>query len=967
MSEQQVIVSDTPGSRGRAIDMEKPSRLRQALEARQVHQVMSQAPFFIVVSVACALIATAIYWNQPEPGHLSLLLWDGLFTAASLMRSIMVLGYRIDPHSHSTHFWHHAILVNALGFGALWGGAGMVINPFFLNSEPSSFAHHALLAALITCQNIAALAAYATHLPAFLAYSLFSLLPVSINLLASGEHLAQIMGMIALLFLGVLIFSGYQIHRMSRHAHWLQSKNEALIHVLEHSKKDMLDMTQKLALEIYERSNAETRLQDINATLESHVRERTRALTRLNTELRRSEQRLTLAMSAAGLGMWDWHIPSDVTYHSNFEQLLGFSSHELKGFMGHLKPLVHPDDHMTVKRALVLHMRHPETPYHACYRMRHRDGRWIWVEDHGRVITHEHGKPARMIGVRRDISAQREQEQGLRLAASVFSSAEEGIFVLDNHFTYLTVNPHFMTLTGYNDLDLIGHRFDDPTLRLNARFFFSQIIQTLTQEGSWAGEFTDYRKDSSSIRLWMRVSAVRDERQRVTHYVGLFTDVSSRQEAEERLSYLNNYDKLTGFANRSLFRDRLHAALQRAREVACRVALIFMDLDRFKQINDTLGHEVGDELLRQVAKRISDSKLGASMDTVARVGGDEFTLIIENYDDRSELEGICERLIGEMKRSFRIGEHELLLGASIGISLFPEHGRDLQVLLNHADIAMHQAKRIGGNTYRFYTEDLRATSLEQLTLETSLRKAIFREEFVVHYQPKMCLSSRRIVGVEALVRWNHPNMGLLTPGEFIPLAEESGLVSAISELVLNRACEQVQFWREAGLGDIRTSVNIAAHQLRKGDLIQIIERTVNRFGIDPSLLELELTESTLMEDAESNLSTLNALRDMGIQLSLDDFGTGYSSLAYLKRFPIDVLKIDQGFIRDIGKSPDDEAITRAIIAMAHSLGMKVVAEGVETEAVLDFLCAEGCDMIQGYFISRPMPEAQVSELLLRQA
>ncbi|NNM51447.1 MAG: EAL domain-containing protein, partial [Pseudomonadales bacterium] len=303
----------------------------------------------------------------------------------------------------------------------------------------------------------------------------------------------------------------------------------------------------------------------------------------------------------------------------------------------------------------------------------------------------------------------------------------------------------------------------------------------------------------------------------------------------------------------------------------------------------------------------------------------------------------------------------------IGISVFPENGRDLQMLLNHADIAMHQAKRTGGNTWRFYTEDLRATSIEQVNLETQLRKAIFRDEFIVHYQPKMCLKTNRLVGVEALVRWNHPTMGLLVPREFMPLAEESGLVSAISEMVLDKACRQVQFWREAGLGNIKTSVNIAAHQLRKGNLLQIVNRVIDSTGVDPHLLEFELTESTLMEDAEGVLDTLFGLRDLGIELSLDDFGTGYSSLSYLKRFPIDILKIDQAFIRDIGSSPDDEAITRAIIAMAHSLNMKVVAEGVETAQVMEFLRAENCDIIQGFFISKPVPESELYELLRKQA
>lgn len=946
-------------------------RIRESVQSglanRQVKQVFEQAPLFVVIASLCGAAAMWLYWGRPDINNQHLLAWGGIYLLATLVRVSVLIAYRYNPDAYSDGFWGYSILINAIVFGALWGMASVLFNPVvFPAGKASEYYHQALFAALIASQAIGALAAYASSFRSFIVYNVLSILPGVIHLFLTANTASLWLGTIGSLFLVFLVLSGHRVNVMTLTAHRLQYKNESLIRYLERSKADMLDVNQKLAMEIYDRTNAEARLQEVNETLERKVHERTQALSQLNTALRQSQERLSLAIDASNIGLWDWHLPSDEIYHSNFDQLLGYSGNELTGFMGHLKPLVHPDDYMSVKKAIVVHLRKKTPVYRVSYRMRHRDGRWIWVEDNGKVIAWDHNdRPLRMIGTRRNITHERETQEKLRLSASVFDTASEAIFILDHEFRFLAVNPYFSEITHFNENEVLGLKITDNLSHPSMRSVYENIVALLVRDGHWQGEFTDYRKDGSTFPQWLRISCVRDDSSRITHYVGLFSDLTSRKEAEEKLRYLSNYDKLTGFANRNLFRDRLHAALERSRESNSRLALLFMDLDRFKQINETLGHEVGDELLKEAARRISS--VNTSVDTVARVGGDEFTMILENYTDRPEIEAYCERIIAEMRRPFRIGEHELLLGGSIGISLFPDNGRDLQLLLNHADIAMHQAKRIGGNAFKFYTQGLRVASIEQLNLETNLRKAIFRDEFVVHYQPKMCLRGHKIVGVEALVRWNHPTLGLLTPSEFMPLAEETGLVSAISELVLDKACRQVQFWREAGLGQIKTSVNVAAHQLRKGNLLQITHRVIDHTGIDPKLLEFELTESTLMEDAEGTLDTLFRLRELGIDISLDDFGTGYSSLSYLKRFPIDTLKIDQAFIRDIGVSPDDEAITRAIIAMAHSLDMKVVAEGVETQEVMDFLKRENCDYIQGYFISRPVPETELSELLRRQA
>lgn len=950
---------------GRHPDSTAP-RMSESMDVMKTRLIYDQLPAFIVVTVISALATTALYWNDITTPQLYLQGWLGLFLGFLLVRMVVVWQVHHNIIDNPGKM-QNLVLLSAGITGAFWGAATILFNPELFPSDNDIFYRQALFGTLLASQCIAAMACYSAHFPSFITFLACTLLPGLAHVLLNPNPTAYATVGIGALLTVFLVVSGRRISMTTHSSLQLRVKNEDLIHYLEGSRGEMESINQKLALEIYDRKNAEVRLQEVNDNLERKVNERTQALSTLNDALRQSQERLSLAIDASGIGLWDWSLPTDDIYHSNFEQLLGYSSKELTGFMGHLKPLVHPDDYLMVKKAIVQHLRKRTPLYNVQYRMRHRRGHWIWVEDNGRVVAwNDEGRAIRMIGTRRDITKERTLEENLRLSASVFHQAAEAIFIMNRDFRILSVNPGFTQITGYTEAETVGTRLTEMRMHYSdVHNMYVQIVSELEQKGEWQGEFTEYRKNGESFPQWLHVTNVRNDHNEITHYIGICNDLTSRREAEERLRYLSNYDKLTGFANRNLFRDRLHAAISAARDRSTQVALLYIDLDRFRQINDTLGHEVGDELLKKAAKRISS--VNANADTISRIGGDEFTIIIDDYQDRAALEHYCARIIAELRRPFRINEHELLLGGSIGISVFPENGRELQVLLNHADIAMHQAKRLGGNTTKFYTSDLRVASIEQLNLENSLRKAIFRDEFVVHYQPKLHLATNRIVGVEALVRWNHPTMGLLYPNEFIPLAEETGLITAIGELVLDKACRQAQLWKDAGLGNISTAVNIPAQQIRKGNLVQLIDRVLSNTGLDPHLLDIELTESSLMDDGNDVRDMLQELRAKGIRISLDDFGTGYSSLSYLKRFPIDTLKIDQAFVRDIGTNPEDEAIARAIIAMAHTLGMDVVAEGVETQVHMDFLVREGCDYIQGYLLSRPVPDEELSGLLRRQA
>ncbi|MFK3797532.1 MULTISPECIES: putative bifunctional diguanylate cyclase/phosphodiesterase [unclassified Pseudomonas] len=430
---------------------------------------------------------------------------------------------------------------------------------------------------------------------------------------------------------------------------------------------------------------------------------------------------------------------------------------------------------------------------------------------------------------------------------------------------------------------------------------------------------------------------------------------------EERTRYLSHYDELTGLANRALFNERLREANQRVRQGGRNLALLHINLDRFKLLNDSLGHDIADQLLRHVARRLIAELSDA--DTVARLSADEFAVLLDSHGNLTALARVTTRLLAKLRSPTPVAGHDLVVSASIGIALFPDSTRDISTLVTQANMAMQHAKHLGGNNFQFYTESLQARTLEWLQLEIQLRRAIEEGQLEVFYQPKLELATGRLNSAEALVRWRHPSRGMVPPGEFIGLAEESGLIADIGEFVLRRACRQACEWQRSGLMPIRVSVNLSVHQLRQGKLVSLVRQVLDETGLMPECLELELTESQLLDSVEHIISTFRQLRELGVKLAIDDFGTGYSSLSYLKRFPVDYVKIDQAFIRGLNEGTEDAAITRAIIAMAHSLDLKVVAEGVENAEQLAFLRAHDCDEVQGYLISRPVEASAMGDVL----
>ena len=581
------------------------------------------------------------------------------------------------------------------------------------------------------------------------------------------------------------------------------------------------------------------------------------------------------------------------------------------------------------------------------------DGALMTLELSIRAIPRERNVAPNLLVEGRDITKRKSVEDKLQLAAAVFEQAREGFVIADRDGRVVTVNQAFCDISGYDAGELQGQQTAALGFGIGRRDVRRQVRAALQTNGHWQGEVRTSRKDGSLYTCWAAITQQCDASGAVTHYIGILNDITQFREVERNLVRLAHVDTLTDLPNRSLLADRVGQLTSVSRRDHRPFALMFMDLDQFKNINDTLGHSVGDALLGEVARRLQGSL--RELDTVARLGGDEFAVLLPGAD-AAGAELVASKLLERLAEPCMVQGHELSMTMSIGIATYPSDGDDYEILSRNADTAMYRAKHEGKATWRFFAAGMQQRSARQLQLESALRRALERNELLLHYQPQLDAAGEHLVGVEALLRWRHPEFGMVSPAEFIPLAETSGQIVAIGEWVLRTAVSQLKSWIDAGVAPMVVAVNLSAVQFRHAGLPATVSRALSDAGLPAQYLELELTESVTANPAAA-IAMMDALHGLGVRLSLDDFGTGYSSLSYLKRFPLHTLKIDQSFVRDIDTDPDDRAIVQAIIQMARALELKTIAEGVETDAQHQFLRREGCDMMQGYRFCRPMDAA----------
>ncbi|MFB3306057.1 phosphodiesterase DibA [Pseudomonas sp. AMR01] len=551
----------------------------------------------------------------------------------------------------------------------------------------------------------------------------------------------------------------------------------------------------------------------------------------------------------------------------------------------------------------------------------------------------------------------KENRERLQQAAAVFDSTREGVLVTDAQGLIVHVNRAFMAITGYSCEDVMGER---PSLFKSGRHssnFYQQMFQTLDKTGEWSGEIWNRRKSGEIYPQWQTLRVIHDEAGTISHYVAVFSDISAIKDSEHELAHLAHHDPLTDLPNRLLFTDRAKQALASAQVHKRGCALLLLDLDHFKIINDSLGHNVGDQLLKVVGERLK-GLFGPGV-TLARLGGDEFAVLAESCPQVVQAAALAQRVLEAMKLPFIFEGHQLFISASIGISLFPSDALSAEQLLRNADSALFKAKSVGREGYALYTEELTAHAQHRVEIAGELRRALDQRELRVYYQPVHDLNGSRLIGVEALVRWQHPERGLVPPGEFIPIAERTGLIADIDAWVMDQACRQMCQWLADGAPLSFIAVNVSSRLFARRELYEQVAQVLHASGLDPAFLELEVTESAVMEDPEVALEQLHRLRELGLRLAIDDFGTGYSSLLRLKRLPVQKLKIDQGFVAGLPWDEDDAAIVRVVIALAKSMGMQVHAEGIEQVEQAQFLSDQECDMGQGYWFGRPVPAGEI--------
>ncbi|MEO7200054.1 MAG: EAL domain-containing protein, partial [Dokdonella sp.] len=680
------------------------------------------------------------------------------------------------------------------------------------------------------------------------------------------------------------------------------------------------------------------------------------------------EDRLRLALWGSGDQFWSLDLATSTLTRIGSDQLIGGDVSSAISAADWKAHAVHPDDLIAVEQRLADCLSGNATAFQSEHRLRNEsDGDWIWVSSRGKIVARdEHGSPLRVAGTARNITESRVAERNQRISQEVIRSMSEAVSVADLDFCFVSVNPAFTRITGWQEADICGRNASVLNCAQHSGNHYQSIREVLMREGHWQGEIWQRRKDGEEFLCWLQNSAVCDAHGERTHYVSVLTDITERKRNEQELRYLANYDTLTGLPNRTLLSERLGRVVVRARRANRMAAVLFLDLDRFKHVNDSMGYAAGDRMLKAAGARLRQQV--RDTDTVARIGGDEFTIVLEEINDASEAERIAQNVLHAFEHPLELGDgQDVVISPSIGISLFPDHGRSPTDLLKYADTAMYQAKDRGRNTYMMYTATMDVAARLRATTVGALRKALERNEFSLVYQPKQSLHDERITGVEVLLRWQSSELGEVPPSVFIPIAEEIGLIIDIGDWVLNQACAEFSHWQKIGLRDVNISVNLSVSQLLHPDLIQRLCDTLADNDMAPGQLELELTESMVMANAEQSITTLRQLKAIGITLSIDDFGTGYSSLSYLKRLPIDTLKIDKEFVGDITFDPDDEAITATVITMAHSLRLNVIAEGVETAAQVEYLRAHGCDEIQGHWLSKPLPAQDCLAFLLRHA
>lgn len=916
--------------------------------------------FLIWVLFACAydIVIYHISFDQFS----SHLVMTGLMILLISALGLMVLQHLLRMRQTNTYHLDLCCQLLSLSVGVGLGISTYVIYAY-LPAENLSINHIHLLVLSILPVSIIYIIAF-TYLTQRLRYFLLIFIPSALPFIFAEylypHNVPEFFNLVVNSWLIIIFIGAILSFNIHRRLNTLDDRNNFMLqrsyahaessNVLERKLKEQaqksLEIRQQLLLN--------------NEHLEQKVRERVSEIEQINDRLENHQANLTFAHETAGISSWLWNIEERSLEISTARHDLDFE------YFSHHSPqieyLIHPDDLENYRFQLRQHLRGNSDRFAVNYRVK-RNGEWYWIQDIGKIVSRDPKtrKPKRMVGIFRDINKEKKDQEQLKLAANVFDQVAEGIFVLDSNLCYIDLNPYYAQLIGFERAELLGKHLFDVTL--NHAPAVQQLHHVISQQLKLTGEYDSEVQEEfisgKKLSLWLHINAIRDDKHNIVSYVGITTDLTDRKKQEQRLNYLENYDLLTDLPNRFYFHLKLHQYINTHPQLK-HFALIRLNIDRFRLFNEYLNNHAGDQLLKQVAHRLRSCCKDAKL--ISYLNNDDFAVIYNLSNHQLSIHQKAHVILNAFEQPFQIEGQDHSISVSIGIAVYPEHGRQIDSLMSHAELALFDAKRLGGNTIRFYNTDTTPLFDDSVLLKRDLQHAIKKQQLLVYYQPQICSNSLNIIGFEALVRWQHPTRGLISPERFIPLAEETSLISEIGQFVIFESCRQIQRWRELGFKDIRISVNIVAQQIHRGQLLNDLDNAMAQFQVTGQHLELELTEGSLLDHSEHVIDLLNQVKQRNISISLDDFGTGYSSLAYLSKFPIGTLKIDKAFIAKIGHHKDG-AIVDAIIAMGKAMGMLLIAEGVETRAQVDYLQQQGCDVLQGFYFSKPLSALETTQYL----
>ena len=804
---------------------------------------------------------------------------------------------------------------------------------------------------------------------------LWGLLPFFIGTLAPEYHFlifAIIIGLggAGLFTLGLIlpIYLAYLLPMLGITAIWLFLQNETLY--VSTAFMTLLGMfyyfkTSKRFSHNFKEAYIKT---ETNKFYLDELRKEHDALVKSNIINHKLTERMELALTGSNTSIVDWNLINNEFYLSpSWKEMLGYRDDELPNIVATWRWRVHRDDRKNLFSSLVRTKNEKLEYFKNTHRLQHKDGHWVWILGSAQLLYDKNGTAVRMVGTHTDITHEKELQLKYSQQAQMIEQIHDSVISTDLEGTITSCNYGTELLLGYKSAELVGKHI--TILYLEEDFeILGKNIEAVKQNGDYHTTVRLVKKSQEVMDTDLSLSLIKDEKGNIVGLVGYSQDITKRKKAEAELlkqkdilDHQAHHDALTGLANRILFNDRLEQSLKKAKRSNTKIAILFIDLDHFKEINDSLGHAVGDDILKIVTSRLNSAI--RNEDSIARLGGDEFVVMIDSLIQGQNASLLAQKILEILAKPITLEGHMLYVSSSIGISIYPDDGVSTDDLLKYADAAMYKAKAEGRNNFQFYSSEMTELAFERVVMEASLRAALKNENFVVHYQAQVDAKENKLVGMEALVRWNHETMGIISPAKFIPLAETTGLVIELDQFVMRTAMRQIVQWYKDGLNPGRLALNLAVKQLQKKDFIEILQSMLRETGCKPEWIELEVTEGKIMHNPEEAIVVLNQISNIGIELAIDDFGTGYSSLSYIKKLPIHKLKIDQSFIRDLPNDIEDAAITKAIISLTQNLNLKVIAEGVETVEQKEFLLKYGCNYIQGYFYSKPVDADAMTEIL----